>query len=155
MKKIFNIMAALLLAVISTSCLESNLEELEVYSGNDITGVSGVYYRYYGTDNIPGSGEVKVHQVTLNYGRFSADNEAGTCTFACQLPSNFPAAERANFSLSNVVVNINLSTAATVRPIEGSPKFGVPGDWSKPNKYVVTAANGSGKEWTCTLELVE
>ncbi len=155
MKKILHIMTALLLAVISTSCLESNLEELDTYTGKDITGIGGVYYRYYGTETIPGSGEVKVHQVGLNYGRFSADNEAATCTFACQLPSNFPAAEKSNFSMTKLVVVVNLSSAAIIEPIEGSPKFGVPGDWSKPNKYVVTAADGSKKTWTITAELVE
>ena len=37
MKKFLNILAAMLLAVVSTSCLDSNLEELDLYSGCDVT----------------------------------------------------------------------------------------------------------------------
>ena len=37
MKKFFNIIAALLLAVVSTSCLDSGLEELDTYKDCDIT----------------------------------------------------------------------------------------------------------------------
>ena len=153
MKRFFNIVTALLLVVMATSCLDSNLESLDTYEGNDITGVSGVYHRYYGTDIIPGSGEVKVHQVSLNYGAFKVNKEENSCTFECSLPSNFPAAERPNFRMSNVVVILNISTAAVIKPIEGAPVLGKPGDWSKPNKYEVMAANGEKKIWI--VEAVE
>lgn len=42
----------------------------------------------------------------------------------------------------------SISTAARLTPLDGAPKLGVPGDWSKPNKYLVTAASGAQKEWT-------
>lgn len=155
MKKILNILMLLLCAAVTTSCLESNLDDLDTYDGADITGLAGVYYRYYGTETIPASGEVQVKQVSLNYGNFKSDTDAATCEFACQLPSNFPSSEKANFSLSNVVVVLNISTAAVIKPVDGAPKLGVPGDWSKPNKYEVTAANGDKKTWTCTLTLVD
>lgn len=155
MKKILNILMLLFAAVAMTSCLEHNLEELDTYEGHAVTGVAGVYYRYYGTDKIPGSGEVQVKQITLAYGNFKADEETGVCEFACKLPSNFPESEKANFSLSNVVVALNISTAAVIKPIDGAPALGKPGDWSKPNKYEVTAANGKKQVWTCTLTEVK
>lgn len=155
MKKILNILMLLFAAVAMTSCLEHNLEELDTYEGHAVTGVAGVYYRYYGTETIPGSGEVKVQQVTLAYGNFKADEEAGTCEFACKLPSNFPASEVDKFSMSNVVVALNISTAAVIKPIEGAPELGKPGDWTKPNKYEITAANGTKQVWTCTLTLLQ
>ena len=37
MKKYFYLIAALFVAVLSTSCLDSGLEELDEYSGCDIT----------------------------------------------------------------------------------------------------------------------
>ena len=46
------------------------------------------------------------------------------------------------------MVAVGLSTAARISPLNGSPTLGVPGDWSKPNTYVVDAANGTRKNWT-------
>ena len=45
MKKIFNIITILLLTVFTTSCLDSNLEDLDTYKGKDIIGIAGVYLR--------------------------------------------------------------------------------------------------------------
>lgn len=151
MKKILYSLVALLMVTSMTSCLTSGFEELETYSGCDITGVAGIYYRYKSTATMPVSGEPKVIQKGLNYGNFTSDPEAGTCAFVWQIPSNFTADERASFSPSSLVVVVNLSTAATIKPLEGSPAFGVPGDWTKPNKYEVTAANGDTKIWTVTV----
>ena len=64
MKKFINIIAALLLAVVSTSCLDNGLEELDTYKDCDITS-GEIYWRYYGNDVIPGSGEQQVKQVRL------------------------------------------------------------------------------------------
>ncbi len=40
MKKIFNIITILLLTVFTTSCLDSNLEDLDTYKGKDIIGIA-------------------------------------------------------------------------------------------------------------------
>ena len=47
MKKYFNIIVILFLAICCSSCLDANLEELDTYEGKEITGVVGVYHRYY------------------------------------------------------------------------------------------------------------
>lgn len=155
MKKVINMIAVLLLAVISTSCLESNLDDLDTYKGNDITGVVGVYHRYYGTEVIPGSGEHKVLQVTLSSSNFQANEEAGTCQFDFKLPSNFPEAQKSEFTPSNIAVILSISSASICKPVEGAPTLGAPGDWSKPNKYEITAANGDKKVWTVTANFLE
>ena len=56
-----------------------------------------------------------------------------------------------NRSADNLVVVVTLSAAAKIEPISGFPRLGIPGDWSKPNEYKVTAANGSTKKWTFTI----
>lgn len=150
MKKFLNILAAMLLAVISTSCLTHDLEELEVFSDKDITGVQGVYWRYFGTEKIPGSGEVQVKQVRIPSGRFESDTEAGVCSFVYKV-ENLPQEQVSEFTVKKLVVVLNISTAALIEPVEGSPKLGVPGDWSKPNKYKVTAADGTNKIWTVSV----
>lgn len=68
--KIFNIITILLLTVFTTSCLDSNLEDLDTYKGKDIIGIAGVYHRYYGSQTIPGSGEQQVLQSALSYDNF-------------------------------------------------------------------------------------
>lgn len=155
MKKLFNKITVLLLAVFTTSCLDGNLEELDVYKGKEITGVAGVYHRYYGSQTIPGSGELQVLQSTLSYGNFQANAETGTSSFECELPSNFPAEEKPEFTMSNVVVMLNISTAAVIKPVDGAPALGKPGDWSKPNKYEITAADGSKQIWTVTAHFLQ
>ena len=149
MKKLLKIMAALLLAVISTSCLESGLEDLDTYKDCDITS-GEIYWRYYGTDKIPGSGELQVKQVHLARA-IEVNNETNTL-YIRYVTDNIPEAERGNFTESKAVITVTISTAAIIKPIGDAPILGAPGDWSKDNKYEVTAADGSKKTWTIVVE---
>ena len=149
MKKYFYLIAALFVAVLSTSCLESGLDELDEYSGCDITN-GNVYWRYYGEGKIPASGEQEVKQVYLAAAR-TQDAENGVYTIR-YTTSNIPEAERGNFTESKAVVAVTISTAATIKPIGDAPKLGVPGDWTKDNQYEVTAADGTKKVWTIVVE---
>ena len=65
---------------------------------------------------------------------------------------NLPADQVSAFTTSKVVIAVTISTAAVIKPIDGAPTLGVPGDWSKPNKYEVMAANGDKKVWTIVVE---
>lgn len=149
MKKYFYLIAALFVAVLSTSCLESGLEELDEYSGCDITN-GNVYWRYYGEGKIPASGEQEVKQVYLAASR---TQDVENCVYTIRyVTSNIPEAERGNFTESKAVVAVTISTAATIKPIGDAPKLGVPGDWTKDNQYEVTAADGTKKTWTIVVE---
>lgn len=149
MKRIFYFFTALILAVISTSCLESNLEELDTYKDCDITS-GEIYWRYYGDGKIPASGEPQVKQVRLAR---AVQADAENNTFYIKYTTTALPADQVNaFTPSKVVIAVTISTAATIEPIEGAPKLGTPGDWSKPNKYVVKAANGDKKTWTIVVE---
>lgn len=149
MKKYFYLIAALFVAVLSTSCLESGLEELDEYSGCDITN-GNVYWRYYGEGKIPASGEQEVKQVYLAASR---TQDVENCVYTIRyVTGNIPEAERGNFTESKAVVAVTISTAATIKPIGDAPKLGVPGDWTKDNQYEVTAADGTKKTWTIVVE---
>ena len=149
MKKYFNIFVTMLLALFTTSCLENGLEDLDSYDGCDITS-GEIYWRYYGTDVIPGSGETQVKQVRLAR---AVQQDAENNTFYIRyVTGNLPADQVSAFTTSNVVIAVTISTAAIIKPIDGSPTLGVPGDWSKPNKYEVMAANGDKKVWTIVVE---
>ena len=149
MKKYLYLIAAMFMAVLSTSCLESGLDELDEYSGCDITN-GNVYWRYYGDGKIPASGEQQVKQVYLAASR---TQDVENCVYTIRyVTSNIPEAERGNFTESKAVVAVTISTAATIKPINGAPKLGVPGDWTKDNQYEVTAADGTKKVWTIVVE---
>lgn len=132
------------------SCLKSDLEDLPEYKDADITSVSALVYRYISDEKSPASDQYIVKEINLTYDS-DIDKEAKTVNITASTPDNFPEAEKSNLNKSNVVVIVSLSTAARIQPLEGSPKLGVPGDWSKANKYKVFAADGTEKIWTITL----
>ena len=149
MKKYFYLIAAMFVAVLSTSCLESGLDELDEYSGCDITN-GNVYWRYYGDGKIPASGEQEVKQVYLAAAR---TQDVDNCVYTIRYTtSNIPEAERGNFTEAKAVVAVTISTAAVIKPIGDAPKLGVPGDWTKDNQYEVIAADGTKKTWTIVVE---
>lgn len=149
MRKLISIFAVFVLAMVATSCLDSGLEELETYSGCDITG-GQIYYRYYGTNKINASGELEVKQVRLARA-VEQDTTTNTYTIA-YVTGNVPADQKDKFTQANVVIALDISTAATIAPVNGSPTLGVPADWTEPHQYVVTAANGKKKTWTVVVE---
>ncbi len=154
MKTFYKIAIIFVGVLLCTSCLESNLKDLDTYSGNDITSIYGVYYRYYTTEVNAASGEYQVKQTSLTVSNTVIDTNSGTCTFDVSLPTNFPSdADPSDVSSTNLVVILNISTAAVIEPIGNAPALGTPGDWSKSNQYKITAANGDKKNWTITLSL--
>lgn len=154
MKILKFIIALFVMALSCTSCLESNLEELKTYEGNDIT--SGyAWYRYKGDNTLNASGEQQIIQKELTRTGQVIDNEAATCALQFKVPTNFSEAERNGVNINNLVVAVDISTAAVMSPVEGAPKLGVPADWSSPHKYLVKAANGQTKVWTISVTLTK
>lgn len=150
--KIFKYVA-MTIAVMATmtSCLKSNLAELPSWTESKLTDVR-FDYRYYGT-NI-WDDEPVVEYLELKLDNKVVNDEASTITCAVQVPKAsgmFTEAEKAKVSLTNLTCIVWGSTAIRITPEEGSPKLGVPGDWSKPNKYRVMAADGSSRIWTITV----
>lgn len=150
MKKILYSALIVMFMVSFTSCLKNDLEDLPEYKDANITSVSAMIYRYISDEKSPASDQYIVKEVNLTYDS-DIDKDLKTVDITASIPANFPEAEKNNLSKSNVVVIVSLSTAARIQPIDGSPKLGVPGDWSKSNKYKVLAADGTEKIWTITL----
>jgi len=152
MKSIKHIIIAAVVALACSSCLEYNLKTLDVYEGADITSAY-VYYRYVdNSKTFPLSGANAVKQSTLSV-KSSIDASARTCNITASLPSNFPEAEKSKISASQLVVAVQISTAAVITPSGNSPALGTPADWSSPHTYVVEAADGTQKEWTISVTL--
>ena len=153
MKKFIGILTAFVLAVFTTSCLESNLEDLPEFSDAEITGLNNVYYRYISDELHPGTQDYKVKQVRIPNGIWTVTSdteEEASATFVIQFSQSFEQF-KGKLTLEELVVVFNISQGAVIRPIEGSAVLGTPGDWSGENKYEVTAANGKKKIWTVKI----
>ena len=156
MNKRFIIIVSSIVLIVATlsSCLTSNTESIEAYTHNHIADVAGVWYRYITVENENSDREV-MRKVELDGIQREIDNEARLVTIKVN-PSqgrinSIPEAARAELSVSNVAVVVALPTAARLFPVGDSPKLGLNGDWSKPNKYIVRAANGEEAEWTIQI----
>ena len=159
MKKFLNILAALMLAVISTSCLKHDLEELDVYSGCDITRID-CYYRWKSGEIHPGTEAEKVKQTYIaaysrTYETDPDDPTRGVCTIRYSR-GNIPAEYQADCEVAHedrgMLVAVTISTAATMKPIGDAPALGVPADWTNDYEYEVTAADGTKKIWKIVVE---
>lgn len=155
MKKFFNILVVMFLTIFSTSCIKHDLEDLDIYSGNDIVSVQGIYWRWIEDEKNPGSNENKISQKSLSVNDTNIDKENATADIKFQIPSNFPKDQISKLTAAKLVVILNISPASVIEPVEGAPKLGVPGDWTKSNKYKVTAADGSSKVWTVTVSQIK
>ena len=150
-KEIYNLVLMCVVFSLS-SCLKSGLDDLPEYEDANITTVSGVYHRYYSDEIEPSTGEARIKDASLTVGDVRITNDDCTVKTTLTLPSDFPTIETGKVTLNNLVVIVGLSSAARIYPINGAPRLGVPGDWSKENKYEVIAANGSKKIWTIHVE---
>ena len=129
-------------------------EDLPAYEEAEITKV-GAYHRFYSGDKDALTGENIVAEKELDRTN-DIDSDNGIATAVFTIPAaegKFTEAERSTVSLNNLVVYVNISTAARVTPLDGSPKFGVPADWTQEHKYSVMAADGTKKIWTIKVSL--
>lgn len=154
MKKYIATFTILLMLVMTmTGCINSGFDDIDTYSGADVSSFEGVYYRYTTDKIINVSGEPEVRQQALQMVSPVIDAEACTASITVRPSSNFPADQLAKLSNTNLVVCLNISVASVIKPVSGSARLGVPADWSKPNMYVITAGDGTTKQWTVTVTL--
>lgn len=150
---VYTILSAVMVMIALTGCIDHGFDELDTYSNANIESVNGVFYRWKTSSTDPLTGEPLVRQVQLSRVSQEIDADAATCTYTATPATNFPEDQLSSLSISNLVVVLNISTAATITPIQGSPALGVPADWSQPHMYRIKAADGSYKDWTVTIRL--
>lgn len=152
MMKFKNIKWLLMLLVLPmfVSC---SWEELPTYDEANITAVQ---FRYRWASDVyldDITGEPLILEVQLNASA-NINAEAGTIDVAVTVPgaqSYFTPQVRDQISLNNLCCQVTLSTAARIAPADGNKVLGIPDNWSTPHKFIVTAADGSTKEWTITV----
>lgn len=140
----------LLLVTLSSSCLKKGLEDYPLFDNNEITLVSAEY-RFNGTQMMNGQPVVAYQQLTVSQ---TIDKPNAVINVVITVPAangQFTAAEKAKVVKSNLWFFMNISTAATIAPMEGTPALGFATDANKPLKYLVTAANGTSRVWTINV----
>jgi hypothetical protein len=118
------------------SC-EMGLKELPLYSG---TNILAFRLETYTID----TAKQKVIVTHLDASTISVvvDTTANTVIVAVT----------SEVDLTKLVGIATIDRAAKISPINGSPKLGTPGDFSKPNSYKVIAADQiHQKNWTITV----
>ncbi|MFT4153651.1 DUF5018-related domain-containing protein [Parafilimonas sp.] len=148
MKDILKIVVLLVVMGVFGSCLKKDLPETTNSSSNDITGF--IYIHKYidttinnaGTANVDTQIVVKTQQLNTS---ISISND--TVYVTPSIPSGFPSSQLSNVTLTNIWGVAYIPDGAIITPVDGAPELGVPGDFSSPASYVVTAANGNEKEW--------
>lgn len=130
-------------------------EDLPSYEDADITGVQ-YYYRWASTtEKDPITGEPMVREQRMN-ATATIDNEKGEVNVTITVPDandngTFTTEVRNSVSQNNLVGQVSLSTAARIAPADGNKVLGVPDNWTVPHSFVVTAADGTKKNWTITV----
>jgi hypothetical protein len=140
----------LLLVLGTTSCLTGNLEDIPEFTDAEITDVK-FDFRYKDANSTWIDGEPVVKVVRLTVVK-TINAAAGTIEVNLSVPApnaSFTNDIRRQVALTNLVGKFNISTAATIEPLDGAPVLGVPGDFSTERKYRVIAADGkTTKDWT-------
>lgn len=138
----------LLLVIISlSSCLKDNLPAYPLWDGNSINNVY-VEYRYNSDQMYNGDPVVAYKRLSVSQ---TIDSDNSTISLDITVPGasgSFTTAIRDQVSQSNLWIYFDLSTASTISPTGNTPEPGYSTDLTKPQSYVVTAANGQERTWT-------
>jgi len=149
-----------LIAMVFTSCLTSGLEELPAFEDAEIVNVF-IEHRYEesGDEWVDGANIVKFQRLDLSSTIITSEESGAQNDSIVIVPSvpkpsgSFDTEERQNVSLDNMVVYVNISTAAKIMPLDGAPVLGTPGDFTQPRKYRVTAADGKNfRDWIVVIK---
>ncbi|WP_423126967.1 DUF5018-related domain-containing protein [Gaoshiqia sp. Z1-71] len=132
------------------------MDELPAFEEAEMTDIN-FEYRYEDLNDkwIDGSNTVKFVKLGIvkeikKAGENGNVSDSIIVSLSIPAPSgSFTREERQKISLTSLVAYVYLSTAAKVEPVDNSPVFGVPGDYTQIRKYKVTAADGkTSKIWT-------
>lgn len=143
-------LSLLFVATMMTSCLKKGLPDYPEWDGTNIDNVY-VEYRYNGPEQSGGQPIVAIKKLDVVK---TVDEPNATIKLAITVPAtsgSFDATERQKVVQNNLWVYTDISTAATIKPVGGTPKLGDPTNLTVPQQYEVTAANGTKKTWTIVV----
>lgn len=149
--RLIHIITGVAFVLLFSSCLKKDLPALPLWNGTEVTNVY-FEYRYLDTANLWQGAPVAAYQA-LDVIR-TVDTAHSTINLAVTVPpvkGSFDAVQRAKVSQDHLWCYMDVSTAATVTPVGDAPAPGYFGDFTKPQQYKVTAADGSSQVWTLVI----
>lgn len=129
-------------------------KELPEYEEAEITAVQ-FYYRWESNQKDPVTGDPVIKEKRMET-ESDVNSEAATVQARVTVPEaegSFTETVRSAVSEKKLWGQVSLSTAARLKPLEGTAALGTPDDWSKEHKFEVEAADGTRKIWT--IKVVE
>lgn len=129
-----------------SSCLKKGLPEFENWDLNNIDNIY-VEHRYESDKILNGKPVIAYQRLTVTR---TVDEANSTIDLKIQVPAAsgaFSTAVRDQIMQSHLWMYMDISTAAKITPVAGSPQLGDPIDLTKEHQYQVTAANGTAKVW--------
>ncbi|SFG87155.1 DUF5018-related domain-containing protein [Pontibacter chinhatensis] len=154
MKKLINngVRLGVFLAIaLLSSCLEKDLPAYPSWEGNSIDNVY-VEHRYEGGKTYGDAPVVAYQRLTVAK---TVDEANSTIHLQLTVPGpsgSFTSEERQKVDQRRLWMYFDVSTAAKVKPVSGTPKLGEPTDLTVPQKYEVIAANGDKRVWTIQVD---
>lgn len=156
MKKI--IFLLMIMTVSLSSCLKSDLEDVESSTNCEL---SNVEFEYRWTKDIVDSNGNPTGVSELQYKKLDVakniDKDNNKIILKLTVPKssgNFTSEIRDKVSLENIVGMFTVSLASTVQPLGNAPKLGIPGDFSqKSYMYRIKSAAGNYTDWM--IEIAE
>lgn len=128
-------------------------EDLPAYDEAEISQAV-FYYRWDSGKKDPITNEPVMAEKQLTCSS-EVNTEQGIVEVTVSIPvadATFTEAVRAQVSQNPLWGTARISTAARIAPIDGAPVLGASGDWTRDNKYIVTAADGTKKTWTIRIK---
>lgn len=143
---------AVVITFMFSACLKKGLDDFPLWGDSEI---SNAYVEVrYNTNQIYQGDSVVGYQRLTEVSK-TIDTNANTINLKLDIPAasgTFTASKRSVVSLSNVILYFDISTAASMKGIDGTPNPGYVTDATKPLYYEVTAADGSKTKWTVTVD---
>jgi len=136
--------------VLLSSCLKHDLPSYPSFSDNYISNVN-IEYRYNSSQMYDGDSVVAYQKLNVSQTIDSANSTINVTLTVPAANGSFTSAQRANVSLTHLWVYFDISTAATMKGINGTTDPGFVTDCSKPLTYEVTSASGKKRTWTVNV----
>lgn len=146
MERIYKFSFAFFIITITTSCLKQDLPDYPLWEDNEITNVF-VEYRFESSDDYRDDPIVAYKKLTVEQ---TIDTVESTINIDITVPeagNEFTEEVRSMVTQDKLWMYVDISTAATIEAINGTPPLGDPVNLINPLHYRVTAANGDVREW--------
>lgn len=150
--KILFPLSVVLTIILFSSCLQSGLDDFPEWEKNLIDNAY-VEVRFNTGQNYNDQPVVGYQKLTIT--KQVIDTIANTVNLTLSIPAasgDFKTSIRNAVSLTNIFIYFDISTAATMKGIDGTPNPGYKTDASKALTYEVVAANGLKRKWTVTID---